>query len=387
MKKRNFKFREGLVPFHENTNINFQLNRWTGYGCCGRDEDVQKVANRIKKLSDHKVEMIKIAKEALVEERLLNAAWYYRGAEFFCKPDDPDRIKLYDKFIDLFYEVFKEDNIERFKIPYQNSYLPAYRINSNKSIGTILVHGGFDSFIEEFYPQLIGLKESDYDIIVFEGPGQGAAINKYHLPMTHKWETPVRAVLDYFKLNDVTLIGISLGGYLALRAAAYEKRIKRVIAYDIIYNTFDCFMSKQGRTKKLIISTLLGLNADFILNTMFKKSVKKDMLTEWLVTQGMHVWGAKTPAEYLKNVKLYHCEDCSKLITQDVLLLAGTKDHFVPLEMIYKQTKALTNAKSITSRIFTEKENAADHCQIGNLKLTMDVITNWINETRGNGII
>jgi len=377
-----FKFREGLVNFHENTNINFQLNRWTGYGACGRDKDLQKVSSRIKKLSDHKHEMISIAEEALNEGRLLNAAWYYRGAEFFCKPDDPDRLKLYNKFSELFYEIFREENIERFKIPYQNSYLPAYSIQSEGSKGTVLVHGGFDSFIEEFYPQIIGFKELGYNIIAFEGPGQGAALNKYNLPMTPEWEKPVSTVLDYFKLNEVALIGISLGGYLALRAAAYEKRIKRVVAYDVIYNFFDCVISRQGKLKNAIISGLLGLNTDFILNKMFYKSMENDMFTEWLVTQGMHIWGAKTPAEYLKKLKNYQCEDCSKLITQEVLLLAGTKDHFIPLEMIYKQMKALKNAKSVTARIFTEKENAADHCQIGNLELVMDVIMNWLNNNQ-----
>jgi predicted esterase YcpF (UPF0227 family) len=34
--------------------------------------------------------------------------------------------------------------------------------------------------------------------------------------MTHEWEKPVRAVLDYFALEDVTLIGVSLGGYWAM---------------------------------------------------------------------------------------------------------------------------------------------------------------------------
>ena len=29
--------------------------------------------------------------------------------------------------------------------------------------------------------------------------------------------------IDYFKLKDVTIIGISLGGYLAPRAAAFDK--------------------------------------------------------------------------------------------------------------------------------------------------------------------
>ena len=36
--------------------------------------------------------------------------------------------------------------------------------------------------------------------------------------------TPIVYVsIDYFKLKDVTIIGISLGGYLAPRAAAFDK--------------------------------------------------------------------------------------------------------------------------------------------------------------------
>jgi predicted esterase YcpF (UPF0227 family) len=37
------------------------------------------------------------------------------------------------------------------------------------------------------------------------------------------WERPVKAVLDYFNLEDVTIIGASLGGYLAPRAAVFER--------------------------------------------------------------------------------------------------------------------------------------------------------------------
>ena len=60
------------------------------------------------------------------------------------------------------------------------------------------------------------MAEAGYEVIIFEGPGQGAAIRKHNLIFTHKWEQTVTAVLDHFdlRLSDVTLIGISLGGYL-----------------------------------------------------------------------------------------------------------------------------------------------------------------------------
>ena len=41
------------------------------------------------------------------------------------------------------------------------------------------------------------------------------------LPMTPHWERPVAAVLDHLRIDDVTLISISLGGCLALLRAAH----------------------------------------------------------------------------------------------------------------------------------------------------------------------
>jgi pimeloyl-ACP methyl ester carboxylesterase len=52
--------------------------------------------------------------------------------------------------------------------------------------------------------------------------------------MTPEWERPVSAVLDFLMLRAVTLVGISLGGYLALWAAAFEPRIQSVVAYDVV---------------------------------------------------------------------------------------------------------------------------------------------------------
>jgi alpha-beta hydrolase superfamily lysophospholipase len=74
------------------------------------------------------------------------------------------------------------------------------------------------------------LSNRGYCVIGFDGPGQGAALRKFGLPITYQWEKSVKSVLDYFHLDDVTIIGISMGGWFCLRAAAFESRITRVIA-------------------------------------------------------------------------------------------------------------------------------------------------------------
>ena len=42
--------------------------------------------------------------------------------------------------------------------------------------------------------------------------------------------------------------------------------------------------------------------------------------------------------------------------------------------------KALTNARSVTGRLFTKEECADHHCQVGNMGLLMKTILDWIGE-------
>ena len=50
--------------------------------------------------------------------------------------------------------------------------------------GTVLLHGGFDSFIEEFYSMMSYLSDAGYDVIGFDGPGQGATRRRHGSPST-----------------------------------------------------------------------------------------------------------------------------------------------------------------------------------------------------------
>ena len=68
----------------------------------------------------------------------------------------------------------------------------------------------------------------------------------------------------------------------------------------------------------------------------------------------------------------------SDRVKQDVLILTGQEDHFIPLKMHAMQVKALTSARSVTSRVFTKQEHAQNHCQIGNIGLALDIMVDWI---------
>jgi dipeptidyl aminopeptidase/acylaminoacyl peptidase len=70
--------------------------------------------------------------------------------------------------------------------------------------------------------------------LAFDGPGQGEA--EYELPIRGDYEVAVKSVLDWvdrradLDASRIGLWGVSLGGYYAPRAAAFEKRVRACIA-------------------------------------------------------------------------------------------------------------------------------------------------------------
>ncbi|MFX1292711.1 MAG: alpha/beta fold hydrolase [Promethearchaeota archaeon] len=373
----NYNFTVGYYELHELPNINFQLNKLIANGV--NIEDVKEIAPKIKDFSDWKRETLRIADKALKEGNLPTAAMSYRSAEFFTSPDDPDKEQLYDKFIELFYQIYESAKNQRIEIPYEDSFLPAFHLKNDEKKDTVIMFGGYDSFLEELYVMGSYIQDAGYEVIIFEGPGQGGARIKNKLYMTHEWEKPMKVVLDFFGLTDIILIGISLGGYLCLRAAAFEPRITRVVVFGIIYDFFHVILHAGGNRAQDMFKNLLDQNEVEIINKILYDSMKTSLIANWGVNHGMCVMGVNTPYEYIKKVRLFTCAEISNKITQDVLLLAGSKDHFIPIEMFYKQIEALKNVKSLTCRLFTEIEYGANHCQVGNRKLALDFILNWIN--------
>jgi hypothetical protein len=126
-KRIEFPFPVGYHQLHEKQLFNFQLNRWYSLGYA-RFEDMQEAGRRINSFSNWKVEMLRQAEKAMSEDRLMNATFYYRAAEFYTSQDDPDKALLYDRFIELFYKVFRAEGIERSTMRYDGAFLPAMRV-------------------------------------------------------------------------------------------------------------------------------------------------------------------------------------------------------------------------------------------------------------------
>lgn len=369
---------------HKDYHVNFQLNRFLAYIGADQLEELRTISSKVKSYDDWVREFLALADITLASGEKIRAGYYYRAAEFFMWRSNPKKKPIREKFLKLVREGYGITEQQRHLVPYQdgkiNGFLPAYLFECSEPKGTLVIMGGGDSYVEEWLPMIMGFNDQ-YRLIIFETPGQGGALEEYHLSMTHEFQKPAKAVLDYFHLDDVCFWGISGGGMAALRVAAFEKRVKRVVCHDILFDVFDLMLRKLAPAKQFLLKLLLGMKAKRLCNGILKMSMKKDLSVEGLYLQGMLVHGVKTPYDYIQKLRLEKTADISHLIDQDVLLLAGTEDFAVPVDHFYKQIEALKNVRSLTARLFTRAEQAQNHCQVGNLPLVLDTIINWLEFT------
>ena len=270
----------------------------------------------------------------------------------------------------------------------RGSALPAIDLHPEEESGaTIVVFGGFDSYIEEFLPMLATMVDAGHRVVAFEGPGQGAALEEHGLPMIAEWERPVAAVLDHYRLDDVTVVGESLGGGLVIRAAAFEPRISRVVSMDILDDEFEVIARQIGRGVTPVLRVLLALRAKGIVNAVARRAIARKPVAAWGLQQGMHVTGTSTAYDFLRSTTRFNTRRVSQLVTADVLLLAGADDHYVPLKQLRRQAANLVRARSVTTRTFTAAEQASNHCQVGNIGAAVRVIqAHWLGKALNHSV-
>ncbi|MFC1904758.1 hypothetical protein ACFLXT_03230 [Chloroflexota bacterium] len=92
-----------------------------------------------------------------------------------------------------------------------------------------------------------------------------------------------------------------------------------------------------------------------------KKNMKKKLEYSWFVNNLMYMTKKDVPIEAFDVLMQFNEENLhSDMVKQDVLILTGKEDNLVPFKMHALQVKALANAKSVTSRIFTKRRSGTE---------------------------
>lgn len=319
-----------------------------------------------------------LARGARAAGREFDAVVYERAAQFFMPGDDPRRLPIRERFVEFMRQRFE---LSPARVRCGGAVLPAYDLPARglgageEARSTWVVFGGFDSYIEEWFPLLAAVAGRGHRVVAFDGPGQGGVLEEQGVPLTTEWERPVSAVLAHFKLDDVTLVGLSLGGELVIRAAAFEPRARRVVAWDVMDDFLDVAVRQVVPVPARIGRAYSRLPAPLIDLTL--AIARRRDLVRWGIDQGMRVTGTSRPADFLRLAAHLNTRSVSGRVLGDVLLLAGEHDHYVPRPQLGRQARTLTGAPSVTTRAFTEVEGCASHCQVGNLGLALSTILAW----------
>jgi hypothetical protein len=105
----------------------------------------------------------------------------------------------------------------------------------------------------------------------------------------------------------------------------------------------------------------------------------------WAQQNGEWVFGVSDPFAVLDAFKAYRLGPVADRITQDVLLLAGADDHFVPFDQLEPERQSLTHARSVTAIAFDRDSGGALHCQIGAPSLWQATLFDWMQAKFGSG--
>lgn len=364
----------GFYRFHRDQFLNYQFNRWHSLGLIDLGP-IRVIAQQTQQFSDYVRGFQELAQSALAANDWWQAAFALRAAEFLLPPSDLAKKKIYQEFQTTLQKAWVQVPWKQRNIPYQGAELHAYHYPATGAPkGRLLTMGGFDSYIEEFTGIWEGLATAGYEILAFEGPGQGGTLREHGLLFDHDYEHPVRAILDHLHWTDVGILGMSMGGYWAARAAAFEPRIKQLIMVPPVYDWLD----RTNSINRWLVKVLLPHRG--LMNFLIRQKMRLPLLRH-AVEHTQFVMQGKDPmaaVEWMLGMNKHHQHP--DRIEQDVLLLGGEHDAFQPVKLLEKQATALVNARSITKRIFLASEHADQHCQIGNVGLLIQEVVQWLNK-------
>jgi pimeloyl-ACP methyl ester carboxylesterase len=342
-------------------------------------------------LADRCVETARLAADDVSRgNALLRASNYYRAAEFFLPPRGKgleQRRDLHHQSIAAFREALRRLGVRHtvYAVPFGGGKIPVYYFPGRADRPVVIVYGGFDSTTEEiWFITGAALVERGYTVVLTEGPGQSSMIRDYGIRFTPDWHKPVGAVIDHLYGADpslrgrtTVLVGASFGGILAGRTAAIEKRLDGVVLFGAPYDMVRAALFQMPAMGRWMYRH----GWDGAINAMIRLKARGDRGLRWGLNNGTWTIGGDTPYGMINAFAPYTLEDVHEKVKCHVLCLYGEKDIYVSDEhqrALFENS--FKNAASYTMKIFTEKDGAAEHCQVGAIEQVAAALVGWMKE-------
>ena len=303
-------------------------------------------------------------------EKLNRAAVYLLTCERLQAHDAPGRLDLYHRFLEIFARgiALSRDNCERVEIPYEGKTLAALYVRAEGARGAspLLVQvNGLDSTKEMKYR--VGLPawlaRRGVSSLVVDQPGTGEALRLHDLHARYDSEHWASRVVDWLEQRDdvdpkrIGLEGVSLGGYYAPRAVAFEPRFACGVCFGANHDWRDVQQRRLEREGNLPVPHYWAH-------------------VRW-------VFGAKTQDEFMALAENMHLDGVLDRIKVPFLVTHGANDSQIPLKWAHRTYEQLVNSPKRELKIFTEREGGSQHSSFDNSINAGHYIADWVAETLG----
>jgi len=299
---------------------------------------------------------------------LLRAANYYHVGERFLQPKAAG-LKAYRRGVECFRDavkVMRSPRMEHVEIPYEGASLPGILVHADPLPGAgpapaMVFFDGFDITKEmQYFKGVPDLIKRGIACLLVDGPGNGESVRFRNLYLHHETERYATAAYDYLAARaeiDAKRIGVmavSLGGYYAARAAAFEHRFACSVAWGA---QWDYYQTWKSRFEKLDAGGTPALS----------------------VPSGHLLWtlGVTSREEAMLKLEGFRLDGVVQKIACPFLLMHGEGDEQIPLAIAQKCFEA-AGSKHKTMKIFSRAEGGYHHCQIDNLSVGTAYMWDWV---------
>ena len=176
-------------------------------------------------------------------------------------------------------------------------------------------------------------------------------------------------------------MGVSMGGNLAPRAAAFEKRISGVGANDGIYDFGVTQLAAVPPDKRESFIAAVQEKEAPELDRQIEEAFNSSPGAKWGGEQAGFVMGEPTPHAVVAKMLLFNLRDgIAERISCPTLVLDAEQDQYLrgQPDQLYAH---LTSPKTMIR--FTTAEGAGAHCQCGADRLANAGIYDWLDDTLG----
>ncbi len=309
---------------------------------------------------------------------LLRAAHYYHIGERFLQPKTADGLAAYRRGVECFREaarMTRRPRIEPVEVPYEGTTLsalfvqaggPARLGGADERAPAVVFFDGFDVTKEiQYFKGIADLAARGIACLIVDGPGNGEAIRFRNLPLHHETERYATPAYDYLARREeidpsrIGVMAISLGGYYAPRAAAFEPRFAACIAWGAQWDYHAVWKERLDRLARGETPSL---------------SVPWEHL--------LWIFGVRTQEEALARLEGFRLDGVVEKIACPFLLLHGEGDSQIPLATAQRCYDAVGSMRK-TLKVFTRDEGGYHHCQVDNTSIAVAYMWDWLEDVFG----